>query len=187
MSKRLRCGNYFVFPSEFDSLLWRSGTTTQRAAKILGRTTRTIRDWRAGNRPVPRWAFRLVQLLQLQSYDQWRVLPHIWIYPGDADIRRQVFGPARNDACYPQEEGLSGGGDSGSFPSEKAEIEQSASDLLLNRQAQRPPARCAARQPLDRRTSSDPAPGYPQAGIARASEARLAGPWITLPDLRRAA
>jgi hypothetical protein len=68
-----RSRNNFVWPSEFDELLYRGGLKTPQAAILLGRTRRTIGDWRAGNRPVPRWAFRLVQLTLLERYEAWGV------------------------------------------------------------------------------------------------------------------
>jgi hypothetical protein len=178
MSKRVRSRNYFVYPIAFDTLLWRSGMRTDQTAKLLGRTTRTIQDWRAGNRPVPRWAFQLVQLMLAERYDQWRVLPAPWVFPGDHDLRPIIgTGVAQNDASYPQADGPDSDAQD-DIATEGKPV--SANDLFLNRQAQRP---MPAAQASDRRPwlrTSDAAPGYPQAGLARATEAQLAGPWITL-------
>lgn len=71
--KRVRSRNFYAWSSELDHLLWSSGTPTARAAKYLGRTARTVHDWRNGKRPVPRWALRLLQFLLYDRYEQWRV------------------------------------------------------------------------------------------------------------------
>lgn len=71
MRKRGLSRNYFVWPSEFDALLHQTGTPTRAAARILGRTVRTVSDWRMGNRPVPRWAFLLLQFIVWDRRDQW--------------------------------------------------------------------------------------------------------------------
>lgn len=92
--RRARSGNNFVFPSEFDWLLFSTGTTTRRAAKLLGRTTRTVRDWRSGRRPVPRWAFQLVYYAALD-------VPELQLerarFRGWVDLRRWFPEPANAD------------------------------------------------------------------------------------------
>lgn len=90
--------NNFVFPSEFDALLYSTGTTTIRAAKLLNRTRRTIHDWRTGNRPVPRWAFQLVyyESLNLPSVQLERLRWRRWV-----DLR-PYFGAPANDSLFLQ-------------------------------------------------------------------------------------
>lgn len=89
--RRALTGNNFVFPSEFDWLLFSTGTTTKRAARMLGRTARTIHDWRTGRRPVPRWAFQLVYYASLD-------LPELVLekvrYRPFVDLRRYFPEPA---------------------------------------------------------------------------------------------
>lgn len=81
----------FVFPSEFDWLLYSTGTTTIRAAKLLNRTRRTVHDWRTGRRPVPRWAFQLVYYasLDVAPLQLERIAWRRWI-----DLRRYFRAPA---------------------------------------------------------------------------------------------
>lgn len=95
--------NNFVFPSAFDLLCWRTGTNNRRAARLLCRTERTIADWRAGNRPVPRWAFDLVYYAAFE-------LPELRLeklrYRGWADLRPFYGAPANADPFLPAQ-GLS--------------------------------------------------------------------------------
>lgn len=81
----------FVFPSEFDWLLYSTGTTTIRAAKLLNRTRRTVHDWRTGRRPVPRWAFELVYYVSLDvaPLQLERIAWRRWV-----DLRRYFGAPA---------------------------------------------------------------------------------------------
>jgi len=94
--RRALSGKNHVFPSEFDWLLYSTGTTTARAALLLNRTRRTVRDWRTGCRPVPRWAFQLVYYAALDLpelvFDRCRYRP--WI-----DLRRH-FGEPANDPLF---------------------------------------------------------------------------------------
>lgn len=101
MAERRFSGKNFVFPQAFDELLWRGGIRTAEAARLLNRTERTVRDWRAGHRPVPRWAFRLVELTLLDRWEAWGVLPLAWTYP---DLRFYLPELAGNDADAPAED-----------------------------------------------------------------------------------
>jgi len=93
--------NSFVFPSEFDWLLYQTGTTNARAARLLCRHVRSIEDWRAGRRPVPRWAFELVRLWSMELPQVVRVkhAHHAWIdwriYCGDRAANAARFMQAR--------------------------------------------------------------------------------------------
>jgi len=99
--RRALSGKNHVFPSEFDWLLYSTGTTTTRAALLLNRTRRTVHDWRIGRRPVPRWAFQLVYYAALDLpelvLDRCRYRP--WI-----DLRRH-FGEPANDPLFLQASG----------------------------------------------------------------------------------
>lgn len=90
--------NNFVFPSAFDLLCWRTGTNNARAARLLCRTERTIADWRAGHRPVPRWAFDLVYYASFE-------LPEVLLakvrYRGWADLRPFYGVPANGPLFLP--------------------------------------------------------------------------------------
>lgn len=88
----------FVFPSAFDALLYETGTTTIRAAKLLNRTRRTVHDWRTGHRPVPRWAFQLVYYaaLDLPPLHLERLKWRRWV-----DLR-PYFGAPVNDELFLQ-------------------------------------------------------------------------------------
>lgn len=88
----------FVFPSEFDGLLYSTGTTTARAAKLLNRTRRTVHDWRTGRRPVPKWAFQLVYYasLDLPALQLERIKWRRWV-----DLR-PYFGAPANDGRFLQ-------------------------------------------------------------------------------------
>lgn len=77
----------FVYPSAFDHLLSMTGTPTWRAAAMLGRTTRTVTDWRNGRRPVPRWAFELIEFQVWQRVDTFRAHAAVWARPNDIDLR----------------------------------------------------------------------------------------------------
>ena len=96
--------NSFVFPSAFDLLCWRTGTNNKRAAKLLCRTERTVADWRAGHRPVPRWAFDLVYyasfegpevLLWKLRHRDWADLRAFYREPANADLLLPAPGPAQ--------------------------------------------------------------------------------------------
>ena len=91
-------GKNHVFPSEFDWLLYSTGTTTRRAAVLVNRTRRTVHDWRTGRRPVPRWAFQLVYYSSLD-------LPELVLerarYRSWVDLRR-YFGEPANDPLFLQ-------------------------------------------------------------------------------------
>lgn len=103
MRNRPLSGKNFVFPAAFDELLWRGGIRTPEAARLLNRTQRTVRDWRSGARPVPRWAFRLVELTLLDRWEAWGVAPVLWAYPARLDLRFYLPGGAGNDPAGPLE------------------------------------------------------------------------------------
>lgn len=96
--RRALSGKNHVFPSEFDWLLYSTGTTTRRAAQLVNRTRRTVHDWRTGRRPVPRWAFRLVYYAALDlpelALERARYRP--WM-----DFRR-YFGEPVNEPLFLQ-------------------------------------------------------------------------------------
>lgn len=96
--RRVLSGKNHVFPSEFDWLLYSTGTTTRRAAALLNRTRRTVHDWRTGRRPVPRWAFQLVYYtaLDLPEVMVERARHRAWV-----DFRR-CFGEPANDPVFLQ-------------------------------------------------------------------------------------
>jgi len=87
MGKRFRSGKNFVYPSEFDALLWQTGTSTRRVAGWLGRTGRTVHDWREGRRPVLRWAFELVKFIAWDRLDVWGVDRHFSVHLVAVDLR----------------------------------------------------------------------------------------------------
>ncbi len=89
-------GKDFAFPSAFDSLLWRTGTSTKRAAELLRRDVRTVRDWRKGNRRVPIWAFQVVYFTCLDVDEYWllRIRYRSWV-----DLR-PYFGAPVNEARF---------------------------------------------------------------------------------------
>lgn len=97
MSRRPRSGKNFVWPSELDHMLWRTGTRTAAAARIVGRTERTVRDWRSGRRPVPRWAFELLRFVIWERVDTFRVHAAVWARPTDIDLRPCFAQPSAND------------------------------------------------------------------------------------------
>jgi len=97
-------GKNFVWPQSFDELLWRGGVRDREAAQLLNRTQRTIRDWRTGHRPVPRWAFRLVELTLLDRWDAWGEPPIMWMQPARLDLRFYLPDPASNDEAAPPAE-----------------------------------------------------------------------------------
>lgn len=118
MRNRPLSGKNFVFPAAFDELLWRGGIRTPEAARLLNRTQRTVRDWRSGARPVPRWAFRLVELTLLDRWEAWGVAPVLWAYPARLDLRFYLPGGRRqrsSRAAGAGSGGRPGGGPRGRF------------------------------------------------------------------------
>lgn len=108
-AKRFLSRNYFVHPAEFDALLDSIGIGTKAASRILCRTVRTVTDWRSGKRPVPRWAFELLRLRELERYEAWRVALHFSTYHDRADVRRRYGLRVANDASAAEGSRLAGG------------------------------------------------------------------------------
>jgi DNA-binding transcriptional regulator YiaG len=54
--------NKYCFASEFAAARLEAGFSLAGAAKICGRSVRSITDWEAGRQPVPAWALRLIVL-----------------------------------------------------------------------------------------------------------------------------
>lgn len=90
-------GKDFAFASEFDSLLWRTGTSLKAAAQVLRRDVRTVRDWRTGKRPCPRWAFQLLYFTRWRTAESWlgRVRHLAWV-----DLREFTPGEPLNDPVF---------------------------------------------------------------------------------------
>jgi hypothetical protein len=54
-----------VFASAFDQVCLPFGSGTEglrNVSKVVGRNIKTVRDWRSGREPCPRWAYELVRL-----------------------------------------------------------------------------------------------------------------------------
>jgi len=89
----------FAFASEFDALLWRTGTNNARAADVLRRDVRTVRDWRTGKRPCPRWAFQLIYFTKWESTSTWLIRCR---YLAWVDLRDFIRGEPANDPEFMQ-------------------------------------------------------------------------------------
>lgn len=87
--------NNYAFASAFDSLVWSNGLKDAWVAKWVCRDVRTVKDWRSGARPCPKWAFDLVffQVLDDTRPVRKRIAHHAWV-----DLRF-LFGPQGEDGA----------------------------------------------------------------------------------------
>ncbi|BCM15185.1 hypothetical protein MAFF241648_43750 (plasmid) [Ralstonia solanacearum] len=59
-------------PAEFD--YYAKGYNTKNLSKLLRRTSRTIRDWQRGARPIPSWTVDVLRLKDAEAVENRRRL-----------------------------------------------------------------------------------------------------------------